>query len=39
MLFLWIVCFRLLNAALVQTAFDPDETWQGPEVAHRMVFG
>ena len=34
-----VVAFRLLNAALVTTQFDPDEWWQAPEVAHRLVFG
>ncbi|CAD7700764.1 unnamed protein product, partial [Ostreobium quekettii] len=38
-LFVRCLCFRLLNALLVQTYFDPDEFWQGPEVAHRLVFG
>ncbi|KAK6942377.1 GPI mannosyltransferase [Dillenia turbinata] len=31
--------FRLVNSLLVQTYFNPDEHWQGPEVAHRLVFG
>ena len=31
--------FRLLNAFAVQTYFNADEFWQGPEVAHRFVFG
>ena len=30
---------RLLMAAVIRTAFAPDEYWQGPEVAHGMVFG
>ncbi len=30
---------RLLLAALLQTSFVPDEYWQGPEVAHYLVFG
>ena len=34
-----IVAFRVLNALCVQTYFVPDEYWQGPEVAHRLVFG
>lgn len=34
-----ILCFRLLNAALVATYFDPDEYWQAPEAAHRLAFG
>ncbi len=31
--------FRLCNALLVRTYFDPDEFWQGPEIAHYMAFG
>eukprot|EP00966_Prymnesium_polylepis_P290140 6702478-Prymnesium_polylepis.1 len=34
-----VVAFRLANTLLVATQFDPDETWQAPEVAHRLVFG
>lgn len=34
-----LVAWRLLLSRLVRTAFDPDEYWQGPEVAHRLVFG
>ena len=34
-----LVIFRLCNVFLVQTWFVPDEFWQGPEVAHKMVFG
>lgn len=30
---------RLIHALLLRTSFAPDEYWQGPEVAHRMVFG
>ncbi|XP_002976970.2 GPI mannosyltransferase 3 [Selaginella moellendorffii] len=38
---LWVLCiaFRLLNALLVRTYFNPDEHWQALEVAHRIVFG
>ncbi|KAI9094833.1 Alg9-like mannosyltransferase family-domain-containing protein [Phlyctochytrium arcticum] len=36
---LGLFIFRLANAFLVQTYYDPDEYWQGPEVAHYMVFG
>ena len=32
------LCVRLINALLIRTAFAPDEYWQAPEVAHRMVF-
>jgi phosphatidylinositol glycan class B len=33
------VLFRVANTLLVQSYFNPDEYWQGPEVAHRMAFG
>lgn len=39
MLLLFLVVFRIFNACLIQTWFVPDEFWQGPEVAHRLVFG
>lgn len=29
----------MLNSMLVQSYFNPDEHWQGPEVAHRIAFG
>ncbi|XP_021276661.1 GPI mannosyltransferase 3 isoform X2 [Herrania umbratica] len=31
--------FRMLNALLIQTYFNPDEHWQALEVAHRIAFG
>lgn len=34
-----LLIFRLANALVVQTYFNPDEYWQGPEIAHRMAFG
>lgn len=34
-----LIIFRFCNVFLVQTWFVPDEFWQGPEVAHRMVYG
>lgn len=34
-----LLFFRILNAFLIRTFFVPDEFWQGPEVAHRIVFG
>ncbi|KAE8251057.1 hypothetical protein A4X13_0g4183 [Tilletia indica] len=37
--FLLLLIFRLFNAALTQTYFQPDEFWQSLEVAHRLVFG
>lgn len=39
MLLPFLVVFRIFNACLIQTWFVPDEFWQGPEVAHRLVFG
>ncbi|XP_027331577.1 GPI mannosyltransferase 3 [Abrus precatorius] len=33
------LAFRMLNSLLVQSYFNPDEHWQGPEVAHRIAFG
>lgn len=33
------LAFRLANALLVQTYFNPDEHWQALEVAHRIAFG
>eukprot|EP00897_Mesotaenium_endlicherianum_P004687 jgi/Mesen1/4246/ME000022S03540 len=38
-LFLGLVLFRIFNAVVMRTYFSPDEFWQGPEVAHRIVFG
>ncbi|CAA7407566.1 unnamed protein product [Spirodela intermedia] len=37
----WLLCliFRVVNALLVQTYFNPDEHWQALEVAHRVAFG
>ncbi|KAL1332609.1 hypothetical protein HN51_061385 [Arachis hypogaea] len=37
--FFFCLVFRMLNSLLVQTYFNPDEHWQGPEVAHRIAFG
>lgn len=34
-----VLAFRAWNALVVRTSFNPDEYWQGPEVAHRLVFG
>lgn len=36
---LGLLLFRCLDSLLVRTFFSPDEYWQGPEVAHRLVFG
>lgn len=33
------LAFRVANALLVQTYFNPDEHWQALEVAHRIAFG
>ncbi|KAL4552220.1 hypothetical protein Ndes2526B_g06447 [Nannochloris sp. 'desiccata'] len=38
-LFLGCFTIRLIYASIARTAFAPDEFWQGPEVAHQMVFG
>ena len=37
-LFLKLVFFRIVNALLVQTFFQPDEFFQSLEVAHELVF-
>ncbi len=34
-----VVCFRVLNALCLATAFNPDEYWQSLEVAHSLAFG
>ena len=36
---LGLIIFRICNVFLVQTWHVPDEFWQSPEVAHKMVFG
>ncbi|PRQ37646.1 putative hexosyltransferase [Rosa chinensis] len=38
-IYLFCLAFRMLNALLVQTYFNPDEHWQALEVAHRITFG
>ncbi|XP_058754811.1 mannosyltransferase APTG1 isoform X2 [Vicia villosa] len=38
-IFAFCLAFRMLNSLLVQSYFNPDEHWQGPEVAHRIAFG
>lgn len=38
-LLLGCIAFRLINALVLQTTFNPDEYWQSVEVAHRIVFG
>ena len=38
-LFVTLLSLRLANSLIVRTYFSPDEYWQGPEVAHRLVFG
>ncbi|CEP11954.1 hypothetical protein [Parasitella parasitica] len=39
--FIFVTCllFRLLNAYYTRTYDNPDEYWQGHEVAHELVFG
>lgn len=38
-MFLYLAAFRIANALLLQTYFQPDEFWQGVEPAHAFVFG
>eukprot|EP00850_Spirogloea_muscicola_P025353 SM002824S10767 [mRNA] locus=s2824:12:1166:- [translate_table: standard] len=38
-LFAKLLAFRLANAVVVRTFFNPDEYWQCTEVAHRLAFG
>uniref|UniRef100_A0A1J3EZU7 Mannosyltransferase n=2 Tax=Noccaea caerulescens TaxID=107243 RepID=A0A1J3EZU7_NOCCA len=38
-IFFFCLAFRVVNALLIQTYFNPDEHWQSLEVAHRNVFG
>ena len=38
-IFLFCLIFRLFNAWTLRTSYVPDEFWQGPEVAHNLVFG
>ncbi|KAF8568980.1 hypothetical protein P879_04606 [Paragonimus westermani] len=38
-LFVVLLCYRVLNTLLIQTAFVPDEFWQSVEVAHNWTFG
>lgn len=35
----WLFAFRIVNALLCSTFFQPDEFYQSLEVAHRLVFG
>ena len=37
--YLKCLVFRVICVLANRTAFAPDEFWQGPEVAHRLVFG
>lgn len=34
-----MVSWRIFNAIIVNTYFDPDEYWQSIEIAHHTVFG
>jgi phosphatidylinositol glycan class B len=34
-----LVAYRIINALIVQTSFDPDEYWQSLEVAHNKIYG
>ena len=38
-LFLYICIYRLINAYIIRTQFDPDEYWQTLEPAYCLVFG
>eukprot|EP00850_Spirogloea_muscicola_P026165 SM005886S18617 [mRNA] locus=s5886:207:887:+ [translate_table: standard] len=38
-LFAKLLAFRLANAVVARTFFNPDEYWQCTEVAHRLAFG
>ncbi|TKY86526.1 hypothetical protein EX895_004675 [Sporisorium graminicola] len=38
-LFCFLFAFRLINALLTRTFFQPDEHYQTTEIAHRIVFG
>ncbi|KAK9456932.1 Alg9-like mannosyltransferase family-domain-containing protein [Dipodascopsis uninucleata] len=38
-LFISLLAFRLGNALVLKTYFQPDEFWQGLEPAHQIVFG
>ncbi|KAL3614020.1 Mannosyltransferase aptg1 [Castilleja foliolosa] len=38
-IFIFCLITRIINSLLVQTYFNPDEYWQGPEVAHHIAFG
>lgn len=35
----YLIAFRIINALLCTTFFQPDEFFQSLEVAHRLVFG
>jgi hypothetical protein len=37
--FCLLIAYRIYNALLVGTMFDPDEYWQSLEVAHEYVYG
>lgn len=39
LLFFWIAVYRLANAWMIRTQFDPDEYWQTLEPAYCLVFG
>lgn len=38
-LFVGLLCFRVLNSLAISTFFNPDEFWQSLEVAHNLSFG
>ncbi|KAH8739880.1 dolichyl-phosphate-mannose-glycolipid alpha-mannosyltransferase involved in GPI anchor biosynthesis [Cryptosporidium ryanae] len=38
-LYILILAFRIFNAIIIQTTYNPDEYWQSLEVAYKMVNG
>lgn len=38
-LFVFLLAFRIVNALITRTFFQPDEHYQTTEIAHRLVFG
>lgn len=38
-IFLFLLAFRVANALLIRTFFQPDEHYQATEVAHHAIFG
>lgn len=38
-LFTFFASLRVVGALVLRTYYNPDEYWQGPEVAHWLIFG